>query len=124
MIQGFIFLGVILAIPVLAFWMHTHYGASSRLSWRLLMAGISTGGLWLIIFIIGRAIQIPATKAWQGTLANALSKGVLLGWALALLFLLSAGIVRLIEGNKVSQRENNNASAAHPEPGDNPDSIR
>lgn len=118
MIQGLIFLGIILAIPALVFWMFTHYGASSRLSWRLLMTGISTGGLWLIIFLVGRAVQIPATKAWQGTLANALSTGVLLGWALALLLLLSAGVVRLVEGKsqKKVQAAEVDAPSAKPTP--------
>lgn len=103
MIKGFIFLGIILAIPASVFWMFAHYNAASRLSWRLAMTSLSTGAFWLVVFTIGRAIQIPATKTWQGTLANAFSTAVLLGWLLAILLLLSAGVTRLIEGGKGSK---------------------
>lgn len=61
------------------------------------MTGLTSGGFWLAIFIIGRTVQIPATEVWQGTLANMLSTGVLLGWLLSLLLLLSAVVIRLVE---------------------------
>ncbi len=105
MIQGLLFLGIVLLIPVLFFWAFTHYGAESRLSWRIAMAGLSTGTFWLVIFLIGKSVQIPATEVWHGTLATALSTGVLIGWLLAVLLLLAAGAVRLFEGGKGAKNQ-------------------